>query len=136
MPVVSYGLDEKVLEKLQSETKGLEAKEWKGKASEISDYVATWGLVRFWALSHSTQGRGGEKSDDGKSYLTWKIAREVLCFLVGKEFDLKPKIDAVSFKEKLKTLDFEKQVLLAELLIAIADSIQFWTMRLTEKEPK
>ena len=132
MAVIAYGLDEKVLEKLQAATKDLKPDDWKGKASEISDYVATWGLVRFWALSHSKQERGGKKTKDGMSYVSWKVAREVLCFLVGQEFALKPKLDALSFKEKLENLDFEKQVLLAELLMAIGDSVQFWTMRLTE----
>jgi len=57
MPAMSYDLDQKVFQALKPGIPQLE--DWKGAASGIADYVATWGVERFWAMSRSSVLRGG-----------------------------------------------------------------------------
>jgi len=38
------------------------------------------------------------------------------------------------FQERLGNLNFRQQVLLSDLLIEIAETIQFWTMRIADAE--
>ena len=130
MAVISYGLDKEVFTKLEAEKQHF--KVWKAKASDISDYVATWGVVRFWALSRSKKGKDGKDELDGKSYYAWKVAREVLCLVINHNWGIKSDVCTKHFQSQFYNLDINKQILIAELLIEIADTIQFWTMRFDE----
>ena len=130
MAVISYGLDKEVFNKLDAEKQHF--KVWKAKASDISDYVATWGVVRFWALSRSKKGKNGRDESDGKSYYTWRVAREVLCLVINPSWGIKSDLNTNDFQNKFYELDVKQQILIAELLIEIADTIQFWTMRFDE----
>lgn len=61
MAVEHYDLDRRVFHRLQAGIQHLQ--EWQGAASGIADYVATWGLERFWSMSRSMALLGG--SDPG-----------------------------------------------------------------------
>ena len=130
MPVISYGLDREVFQELEKGRKNL--KEWKGKASDISDYVASWGIVRFWALSRSSKEKGGKNTSDGKNYFAWEVARKVLCRVIDKSWEIKPGMETEMFQHEFYKLDINDQVLLAELLMEIGETIQFWTMRFSD----
>ncbi len=136
--VESYYLDKKVFNKLKQGETNLE--KWKGRASEIGDYVATWGLIRFWAMSHSNLLKNGQLPDlnnfnkeQGQGrYFAWDVARKVLCEVIGDDFKIEQSMDTKQFQDKLDELSFNEQIVITELLIEISETIQFWTMRFDE----
>jgi len=134
MSVQSYELDKLVFENLQPGQEQLS--KWKGKASGIADYVSSWGIERFWAMSRSPLLRGGDvpdpnqKTNDQPSYFAWGVARIVLCQVLGQELQINSEMTTQQFQERLGNLNFRQQVLLSDLLIEIAETIQFWTMRI------
>ena len=136
MPVQSYELDKLVFQNLQSGQQQL--RDWKGKASGIADYVATWGVERFWAMSRSPLLRGGDVpdpnqgTDDQRSYFAWGVARVVLCDILGSELNIQANMTTEDFQNRFSQLNFRQQVLLSDLLIEISDTIQFWTMRIAD----
>lgn len=136
MPVVAYDLDREVFRRLNAERGQLE--DWKGKASGIADYVASWGVERFWAISRSPRLRGGnlptatEGTDEQKSYFSWAVARQVLCQIVGGTLQINANMDTEQFQERFRQLNFHQQVLLSDVLIEISETIQFWTMRIAD----
>lgn len=135
-----YELDQKVFAGLSE--KHNEIKNWYGKASGISDYVATWGMVRFWAMSRSQVSKGGkskENNGEAQSYFAWNVAREVLCEIVGnnlgielEEGEILKDIETARFHKIFYALNFNKQLLLIDLLIEISETIQFWSVRMKE----
>jgi len=136
MPVQSYELDKLVFQNLQPGQQQL--RDWKGKASGIADYVATWGVERFWAMSRSPLLRGGDVpdpnqgTDDQRSYFAWGVARVVLCDILGSELNIQANMTTEDFQNRFSQLNFRQQVLLSDLLIEISDTIQFWTMRIAD----
>ncbi|PSO89498.1 MAG: hypothetical protein BRC41_01200 [Cyanobacteria bacterium QH_9_48_43] len=136
MAVDTYKLDLKVFKNLQTGQQQL--KDWKGKASGIADYVATWGVERFWAMSRSPLVRGGNLPDpnqgneEQRSYFSWGVARVVLCDILGNELNISKDMPTANFQEQFAQLNFKQQVLLTDLLIEIAETIQFWTMRMND----
>ncbi|MBK4732286.1 hypothetical protein JJD41_20800 [Oxynema sp. CENA135] len=147
-PVEFYELDREVFRLLK---KGIDDKrgdehldDWQGAASEIADYVASWGLERFWAMSRSQvlkNGKMPDPTDDADKlpwYFSWSVAREVLCKIVGTELGINYDMSTAEFQERLhgsedsnysNGLNFNQQVLLTDLLMEIAHTVQFWTMR-------
>ena len=136
MAVDTYKIDLKVFENLQPGQQQL--KDWKGKASGIADYVATWGVERFWAMSRSPLVRGGNLPDPNqgnekqRSYFSWGVARVVLCDILGNELNISKDMPTANFQQQFAQLNFKQQVLLTDLLIEIAETIQFWTMRMDD----
>ena len=136
MGVEGYDLDKQVFQNLQPGQQQLG--DWKGKASGIADYVATWGVERFWAMSRSPLLRGGEVpsaeqgNEEQRSYFAWGVARVVLCQILGKELNIQANMTTEQFQNRFSQLDFRQQVLLSDLLIEISDTIQFWTMRMAD----
>ncbi len=141
MSVTSYELDREVFRLLNGGTNSLG--DWQGAASGISDYVASWGVERFWAMSRSSVLLGGGVpnaaggSDEQRRYFAWGVARVVLCNIVGSHLNIKADMTTEQFQERFRSLNFNQQVLLTDLLIEISDTIQFWTMRIKDaKESK
>ncbi len=140
MGVIHYELDKKVFEKLKQGKETL--KDWQGAASGIADYVASWGLERFWAMSRSPVLKEGSipEADAGKNeerrYFAWDVARLVLCELIRDELNISSDMTTQEFQEQLAKLNFNEQVLLADLLMEISATIQFWTMRLRDAKDK
>lgn len=136
MPVISYELDREVFQLLKPGSEQLE--DWQGAASGIADYVASWGVERFWAMSRSLVLRGGGIPDaatgneDRRRYFAWVVARVVLCRIVGTDLIIREDMNTEQFQNRFRELDFNQQVLLTDLLIEIADTIQFWTMRMKD----
>jgi hypothetical protein len=136
MPVCSYELDREVFRLLNPGVARLD--DWQGVASGIADYVASWGVERFWAMSRSQRLLGGqlpdaaEGSEDERRYFAWSVARVVLCKIVGNELGIRENMSTDDFQERFRDLDFNQQVLLTDLLMEIAEAIQFWTMRLKD----
>jgi hypothetical protein len=134
--VVNYGLDKEVFDSLNQGIEGL--KDWQGAASGIAEYVASWGMERFWAMSRSCVLKDGEISDSPeipnykRRYYAWLVAREVLCKIVGADLRIKSEMTTTEFQERFRNLDFQQQTLLIDVLIEVADAIQFWTMRLKD----
>jgi hypothetical protein len=91
-------------------------------------------------MSRSPLLRGGDVpdpnqgTDDQRSYFAWGVARIVLCQILGQELQINPEMTTQQFQERLGNLNFRQQVLLSDLLIEIAESIQFWTMRIADAE--
>jgi hypothetical protein len=138
MPATSYDLDQKVFQALTPGIAQLDA--WKGVASGIADYVATWGVERFWAMSRSPVSRGGgipeagSGNADQRRYFAWGVARVVLCQIAGADLRIQPDMTTDQFQTQFQDLGFNQQVLMTDLLIEIADAIQFWTMRITDAQ--
>lgn len=138
MPAMSYDLDQKVFQALKPGIAQLD--DWKGAASGIADYVATWGVERFWAMSRSSVLKGGGLPDassgnaDQKRYFAWGVARVVLCQIAGADLRIQPEMTTDQFQTQFRDLGFNQQVLMTDLLIEIADAIQFWTMRITDAQ--
>jgi len=139
MTVSYYDLDREVFLQLQAGVSQLD--KWKGPASGIAEYVTSWGVERFWAMSRSLVLKEGqmpdiadmdEFPDEKKRYFSWGVARLVLCNIVGDDLKINSTMTTSDFLEKFRKLDFNQQVLLTDLLIEIADTIQFWTMRLSD----
>lgn len=136
MSVIFYDLDAKVFEQLNvgSNTIG----DWKGRASGIADYVASWGVERFWAMSRSPALLGGgipdanQGNDEQRRYFAWGVARVVLCQIVGNDLQINANMDTAEFQARFRQLNFNQQVLLTDLLIEISDTIQFWAMRMSD----
>ncbi|VEP14888.1 conserved hypothetical protein [Hyella patelloides LEGE 07179] len=112
---------------------------WQGKASEISDYVATWGILRFWALSFKKD----EENSSKVSYFAWQVAREVLCQIIDDSWGIDKDTLINEFNEKLYNDDpnllnvqTQRQMVIAELLIEIGDTVQFWTNRFKDSQKK
>jgi hypothetical protein len=131
-----YDLDRAVFNTLRPGATTLDTlRHWQGAASGIADYVATWGMERFWAMSRSPRLLGGglpdpeAPNDDAKRYFAWAAARVVLCQVVGQDFGIQAEMNTREFQNVFRELDFSQQVILSELLIEVADAIQFWTMR-------
>lgn len=135
-PVASYELDREVFQLLKDGKEQL--KNWQGAASGIADYVASWGVERFWAMSRSQALLGGEMpdattgSEEEKRYFAWGVARVVLCKIVGNDLRIQKTMTTEDFQNCFRDLDFNQQVLLIDLLMEISDTIQFWTMRLKD----
>ncbi|QIZ72110.1 hypothetical protein [Oxynema aestuarii] len=136
MPVCSYELDREVFRLLNSGIEGFD--DWQNAARGIADYVASWGVERFWAMSRSQRLLGGQLPSEGvvseeeRRYFAWSVAREVLCKIVGTELGIDYEMNTDNFQEIFRELDFNQQVLLTDLLMEIAEAIQFWTMRLKD----
>ncbi len=136
MPVSSYELDREVFQLLKPGENQLE--DWQGAASGIADYVASWGVERFWAMSRSQALLGGRMpdaatgSDDEKRYFAWGVARVVLCRIVGNDLQINERMTTEQFQNRFRDLTFNQQVVLTDLLMEISDTIQFWTMRLKD----
>lgn len=139
MAVEHYDLDRRVFHRLQAGIQHLQ--EWQGAASGIADYVATWGLERFWSMSRSPvlkdgampDPREGDK-DKQRRYFAWGVARIVLGEIAGAELGIRGDMTTNEFQERLRQLTFNQQVLMSDLLIAISETIQFWTMRLKDAQ--
>ncbi len=136
MPVQHYDLDRAVFQALKpGAVNEPTLKEWQGAASGIADYVASWGVERFWAMSRSPVLRGGGVPDatqgdpEQRRYFAWGAARIVLCQIVQGDLQIQPGMTTEEFQERFRNLSFAQQVLLTDLLMEIADTIQFWTMR-------
>ena len=137
MAVASYELDREVFSQLNNGVNSL--KVWKGAASGIADYVATWGLERFWSMSRSPVLLNGElpshdQGDENKErrYFAWGVARVVLCRVLGNDLGIQANMNTAQFQARLQHLNYNQQILMSEVLIEIADTIQFWTMRLSD----
>lgn len=136
MAVEHYDLDRRVFTQLNKGADHLN--DWQGAASGIADYVATWGLERFWSMSRSMALIGGEipaagqGNNEQRRYFAWGVARVVLAEIVGAELQVRGDMTTDQFQERLRNLTFNQQVLMSDLLIAIAETIQFWTMRLKD----
>jgi hypothetical protein len=132
MPVSSYELDQEVFRLLKEGRAQLD--NWQGAASEIADYVASWGVERFWAMSRSPVLRGGaipeagQGSEEQRRYFPWAVARVVLCSIVRDDLGIKDTMTTEEFQNRFRQLNFNQQVLLTDLLIEISLAIQFWTM--------
>jgi hypothetical protein len=140
MTVQSYELDRWVLDGLNPGAQNLDQlKNWQGKASGIADYVSSWGMERFWAMSRSPQLINGEMpdpnqagNDESRRYFAWGVARVVLCSIVGPDLQIRANMNTQEFQARFQQLNFNQQMLITELLLEIADTIQFWTMRLKD----
>lgn len=136
MPVQPYELDREVFNLLNPGIGHL--KTWQGAASGIAEYVASWGVERFWAMSRSQRLLGGQLpdaavgSDEEKRYFAWSVARVALCKIAGNELGINQKMNTDQFQERFRNLTFNQQVLLTDLLMEISETIQFWTMRLKD----
>ncbi len=136
MSVIHYDLDAKVFEQLNVGNDTIS--QWKGRASGMADYVATWGIERFWAMSRSPVLLGGglpdanQGNDEQRRYFAWGVARVVLCQIVGNDLQIKADMDTATFQNRFRQLCFNQQVLLTDLLIEISDTIQFWAMRMSD----
>ncbi|MDY7013522.1 MAG: hypothetical protein SVX43_07920, partial [Cyanobacteriota bacterium] len=117
-------------------------KDWQGAASEIADYVATWGVERFWAMSRSLRLIDGKLPDanspkeEERRYFAWGVARVALCNIVKDDLGIQDTMTVREFQEKFSELSFNRQMILVDLLIEIASTIQFWTMRLKDASDK
>ena len=138
MSITSYELDRWILDGLKpGATSEEQIKNWQGAASGIAEYVSSWGLERFWAMSRSLKLLNGEVNinsgtDENRRYFAWGVARVTLCKLVGTNLQIQADMTTEQFQARLQQLDFNQQMLMTELLLEIADTIQFWTMRLKD----
>jgi hypothetical protein len=137
MTVEFYDIDYVVFNQLSLGTDTLE--QWKGKASGIADYIANWGLERFWAMSRRNVGLGGVQlgknaPEDTQSYFSWGVARKVFCSIAGNNLGIREDMTTQQFQERLSQLNFHQQVMMSELLIEISEAIQFWTMRISDAQ--
>jgi hypothetical protein len=136
MPVQTYELDRVVFDLLNQGSADLTT--WQGAASGIADYVASWGVERFWAMSRSQRLLGGQLpdaavgSEEEKRYFAWSVARVALCTIAGTELRITKEMNTDQFQERFRNLTFNQQVLLTDLLMEISETIQFWTMRLKD----
>jgi hypothetical protein len=138
MGVSNYDLDREVF-RLLNVGRG-QLTNWKGVASGIADYVASWGVERFWAMSRSPallngkmpDANEGDENSDTRRYFAWSVARATLCNIVGSDLGIQADMTTEKFQERFNKLDFNQQVLLTDLLIEISDTIQFWTMRIAD----
>ncbi|MCT7977597.1 hypothetical protein [Laspinema olomoucense] len=136
MPVQPYELDREVFNLLNPGVEQL--KDWQGAASGIADYVASWGVERFWAMSRSQRLLGGQLpnaavgSEQERRYFAWSVARVALCKIAGTELAINPEMNTDQFQTRFRQLNFNQQVLLTDLLMEISETIQFWTMRLKD----
>lgn len=134
--VTYYELDREVFDLLKTRVQELD--DWQGAASGVADYVLSWGVERFWAMSRSPILKDGLQpdktatSDEGKRYFAWGVARIALCKIVGNDLKIQSDMTTSDFQKRFAELEFNQQVLLTDLLIEIADTIQFWTMRLKD----
>jgi hypothetical protein len=139
MSVKHYELDRWVLEGLsQGANSKDQLKNWQGAASGIAEFVSSWGMERFWAMSWSPVVLGGglpdanAGSDDQQRYFAWQVARTVLCEVVGQDLQIRADMTTPAFQARFQALSFNQQMLLTDLLLEIGDTIQFWTMRLKD----
>ena len=139
MPVTSYELDKEVFRELNRGAASLGI--WRGAASGIAEYVASWGLERFWSMSRSPVLLNGElpahdqgNETDQRRYFAWGVARVVLCRVLGDDLQIQANMDTATFQARLENLTYNQQILVSEVLIEIADTIQFWTMRLKDAQ--
>jgi hypothetical protein len=138
MGIATYDLDRKVFSKLKQGQAGLE--NWQGEASTIADYVSSWGLERFWATSRSPRLLGGglpttqNVPPEEQRYFAWGVARVVLCEIVGADLGIQANMNTENFQQRLQNLNFRQQTLLSDLLFEIAETVQFWTMRLKDSK--
>jgi hypothetical protein len=138
MGVSNYDLDREVFRLLNAGRDQL--KNWKGVASGVADYVASWGVERFWAMSRSPallngkmpDANEGDENSDTRRYFAWSVARATLCSIVGSDLGLQSNMTTEQFQKQFNQLNFNQQVLLTDLLIEISDTIQFWTMRIAD----
>ena len=147
MSIDFYNFDKKVFAKLNRYTKEEEFKTWQAEASNIAEYIATWGVVRFWAVSRSYEEKDGKTGngsqsiddelypDDGKrKFFTWKVARLVLCEILNSKLRIKADLSTQDFNDQFEKISSNNQVMIADLLIEISDAIQFWTMRIKDSQ--
>jgi hypothetical protein len=135
MPIQSYELDRWVLEGLRPGQAELD--NWQGRASGIAEYVSSWGMERFWAMSRSLKLLNGEidinsGNEESRRYFAWGVARVTLCKIVGTDLQIQANMTTEQFQTRFQQLNFNQQILMTELLLEIADTIQFWTMRLKD----
>jgi hypothetical protein len=140
MSISSYELDKWVLQGLKPGATNLNTLEnWQGRASGIAEYVSSWGIVRFWAMSRSLKMLGGKidiesrtVTDDEKRYFAWSVARITLCRILGQELQIREDMTTEQLSQRFENLNINQQTLITEMLLEIADTIQFWTMRLKD----
>jgi hypothetical protein len=138
MSVIHYDLDQRIFAQLNIGANRLN--DWQGAASGIADYVANWGVERFWAMSRSSILRGGitpnfeAATDEQRRYFAWGVARIVLCQIIGGDLQINDAMTTEQFQERFRNLNFNQQVLLTDLLIEISETIQFWTMRIKDAQ--
>lgn len=138
MSIKHYDLDQKVFSQLSTGATSL--RDWQGAASGIADYVASWGVERFWAMSRSPVLIGGVTpsattgTDEQRRYFAWGVARVVLCEIIGGDLAINNTMTTEQFQERFRNLNFNQQVLLTDLLIEISETIQFWTMRIKDAQ--
>jgi hypothetical protein len=138
MGVENYDLDREVFRLLNAGRGQL--KQWKGVASGIADYVASWGVERFWAMSRSPallngkmpDANEGDENSDLRRYFAWSVARATLCKIVGDDLKIQANMTTEKFQQQFNELSFNEQILLTDLLIEISGTIQFWTMRIDD----
>lgn len=139
MAMKHYELDRWVFEGLiAGATNRDQLKNWQGAASGIAEFVSSWGMERFWAMSLSPVVLGGGLPDpnagteEQRRYFAWQVARVVLCRIVGQDLQIRANMTTREFQDRFQALNFNQQMLLTDLLLEIGDTIQFWTMRLKD----
>jgi hypothetical protein len=147
MGVDFYNLDNLVFNMLTKHnyTRKDQFEFWQAEASTITDYIATWGVVRFWAVSRSYQSSKGNveqaieqsdhklyENDYKRKFLAWKIARLALCEILDRKLKIEPNLTTQEFDKNFTELPSHEQATIAELLIEIGDAIQFWKMRIKD----
>jgi hypothetical protein len=139
MSVKHYELDRWVLAGLMpGATSKDQLKNWQGASSGIAEFVSSWGMERFWAMSLSPVVLGGglpdanAGSEEQRRYFAWQVARTVLCRIVGSDLQIRANMTTLEFQAQFQSLNFNQQMLLTDLLLEGGDTIQFWTMRLKD----
>jgi len=71
-------------------------------------------------------------TDENRRYFAWGVARVTLCRIISPSLQVNADMTTEQFQARFRQLDFNQQMLMTELLLEIADTIQFWTMRLKD----
>ncbi len=135
-----YDLDRQILSDLTKGATDKKAlKKWQSAASGIAEYVSSWGMERFWAMSRSLKLLNGKMpaknitpNREERLYFAWDVARVILCRIIGTDLQIQANMTTEQFQKRFQELNFNQQMLMTELLLEIADTIQFWTMRLKD----
>ncbi len=65
-------------------------------------------------------------------YFAWSVARITLCRILGQELQIREDMTTEQLSQRFENLNINQQTLITEMLLEIADTIQFWTMRLKD----
>jgi hypothetical protein len=71
-------------------------------------------------------------TDEEKRYFAWSVARITLCRILGQELQIREDMTTEQLSQRFENLNINQQTLITEMLLEIADTIQFWTMRLKD----